>query len=74
MCRDDECCTSKHVHVDDLYLHVLIALLCVHEQKAHGLQWVELTNKNAVFVTLVDLANDSKHNEASFSMILMYLL
>jgi hypothetical protein len=32
---------------------------CAHEQKAHGLQWVEsigVANKNAVFAMLVGLA------------------
>jgi hypothetical protein len=35
----------------------------VHEQKAHGLQWVEsigVANKNAVFAMLVGLAKHFK--------------
>ena len=46
--------------VDDLYLRTLDQL-CVHEQKAHGLQWVQsIGTKNALFVTLVDCAKGIK--------------
>jgi hypothetical protein len=51
-----------------------------HEQKAHGLQWVESTgmaNKNIAFAMLVGLAKRFEAyycNEASFSMTLTDLL
>ena len=45
-------CSSMCMLVDDLYL--LIILACAHEQKRHR---VHMTNKNAVFVTLMGLTN-----------------
>ena len=42
-------------YVDDLYLHITLNY-CAHEQKAHGLQFTGVANKNTVFVTLVELA------------------
>ena len=43
---------------DDLFLHITVPLtvVCMHEQKAHGLQSVGVAIKNTVFVTLVDVA------------------
>jgi hypothetical protein len=44
---------------DDPYLHVRIVVACAHEQKAHGLQWVEsigMAKENAAFVMVVGLA------------------
>ena len=35
---------------------VPLTVVCMHEQKAHGLQSVGVAIKNTVFVTLVDLA------------------
>ena len=45
----------------------------MHEQKAHGLQYkqsIGVANKNALFVMLMHHAKESKHTEASFSLIL----
>jgi hypothetical protein len=39
ICKD-ESFSSKHVPVDDLYLHIVLALGCVQEQKARHQQWV----------------------------------
>ena len=58
----------QYVPVDAVTFTYII--VCVHEQKARGLQWVELigvASKKAVFVTLVGLAKQSKqHNGASY--------
>ena len=53
----DESCSSNRVSLDNLCQHAC-TLGCVHEQKVHGQQWIQLigvANKNAVFAILVGL-------------------
>jgi hypothetical protein len=52
--------------VDDLYLQVMLG--CAHEQKAHGQQWVYLSNANKKqrLQRSWALPNDLKHNVVSF--------
>jgi hypothetical protein len=61
--------------VDDLYLQVMLG--CVHEQKAHGQQWVQLigvANKKQCLRRSLALLNDLKHSVVSLSTILTTLL
>ena len=58
------CCVALYsimrLLVDDLYLHTM--LCCAHEQKAQGVQFTGVANKNAVLWRSWALPNDSKHN------------
>ena len=54
----DVSCIDLNINVecvDDLYLHIT-NYDCALEQKAHGLHFIGVANKNTVFMTLMDLA------------------
>ena len=55
-------------HVDDLYLPTMLG--CAHEQKAQGVWFIGVANKNAI---LRALPNNSNHNGVSFLTDLLCL-